>query len=386
MDGSQTTDGSFKHKIFNGKPNTHSSYAYKILRSLAIAKLEFPIDKSHNLIQDDPNQTKEDHDPTVKMQPHKGDADQVDDMNKAVTGDKKHLFKVERKDELNPLIYRYTFKAVNPGIAVSKFYPGLTLAGMGYTMTSLQNYKNRYYTICNCMSSLFYPEYQAMVEGINGSGYQRRFNSISDLDNEKNDELELVIKYYHQAKTGISKQLYNFTETQKFFVYGQVGKGLEITPKSTGRHLFFAGGTGILPFMDTFAFMLRKAVNDCDSSLAMFPDEDFSVINPGFEISLHVFFTKRNEATGLEILESITKVQEKAGKDLGIKINITFTREGGSRLNKEKAMEIIKKENAESKLAKIFVCGPPPQNIMFNEMSQDIQKELSFSPLDIMVL
>lgn len=110
------------------------------------------------------------------------------------------------------MIYRYTFKAANPGIQVSKFYPGLTLAGMGYTMTSLQNYKNRYYTICNCMSSLFYPEYQAMVEGINGSGYQRRFNSIKDLDKEKDDELELVIKYYHQAKTGISKQLYNFTE------------------------------------------------------------------------------------------------------------------------------------------------------------------------------
>lgn len=138
--------------------------------------------------------------------------------------------------------------------------------------------------------------------------------------------------------------------------------------------------------MDTFAFMLRKAVSDCDASLAMFPDEDFSVINPDFEISLHVFFTKRNEATGLDILESITKVQEKAGKDLGIKVNITFTREGGQRLNKERAMEIIKKENDESKLAKIFVCGPPPQNIMFNEMNKNIQEELGLSPLDIMVL
>lgn len=222
------------------------------------------------------------------------------------------------------------------------------------------------------MSSLFYPEYKAMVEGINGSGYQRRFNSISDVENEKDDELELVIKYYHQAKTGISKQLYNFTAEQKFFIWGQVGKGLEVTKESKGRHLFFAGGTGILPFMDTFAFMLRKAVADCDPGNAMFPDEDFSAVHPDFEISLHVFFTKRNEATGLDILESINKVQEKAGKDLGIKVNITFTREGGSRLTKDKAMDIIKKENEESKLTKVFICGPPPQNIMFNEMNKSI--------------
>lgn len=67
MDGSQTNDGSFKTKFLNGKPHTHSSYAYRILRSLAIAKLEFPIDESHNLIKDDPNATKEDADPTVKI-------------------------------------------------------------------------------------------------------------------------------------------------------------------------------------------------------------------------------------------------------------------------------------------------------------------------------
>lgn len=71
MDGSATNDGSFKQKFLNGKPHTHSSYAYKILRSLAIAKLELPIDESHNLFSDDPNATKKDTDPTVKIQPHK---------------------------------------------------------------------------------------------------------------------------------------------------------------------------------------------------------------------------------------------------------------------------------------------------------------------------
>jgi len=38
------------------------------------------------------------------------------DKSESVSRDKRYIFKVERKEELNPLIYRYTFKAANPGV------------------------------------------------------------------------------------------------------------------------------------------------------------------------------------------------------------------------------------------------------------------------------
>jgi len=37
---------------------------------------------------------------------------------------------------------------------------------------------------------------------------------------------------------------------------GAVGKGLNINSESTGNHVFFCGGTGILPFLDAFAVMM----------------------------------------------------------------------------------------------------------------------------------
>ena len=63
--------------------------------------------------------------------------------------DRKWILK--QADPINQTVSRYIL--TNPGlIKVSKFYPGIGLAGKGYTMTSLQNFVNRYYTIANCMN------------------------------------------------------------------------------------------------------------------------------------------------------------------------------------------------------------------------------------------
>lgn len=57
----------------------------------------------------------------------------------------------------------------------------------------------------------------------------------------------------------------------------------------------------------------------------------------------------------------------------GFKIHIEFTREGGSRLTKESAIEVLQKERLEKNISKIYVCGPPSQNIMFYELRDTIR-------------
>lgn len=49
---------------------------------------------------------------------------------------------------------------------VEKIYPGLKLAGKGFSLTSLQNYVSRYYTLCNCMGSLIHDEYHKMLDAV----------------------------------------------------------------------------------------------------------------------------------------------------------------------------------------------------------------------------
>ena len=177
-----------------------------------------------------------------------------------------------------------------------------------------------------------------------------------------------------------------FQDGHRYYIEGSHGKGLEITAKSNGTHLFFCGGTGILPFLDTFAYMLRKAVHEHDESKDLFKDEEFNATGENFKLVLYAFYTKRSEAIGLDIIEGIKLLQEKTGKDFGIEINLIFTREGGKRLTKDKALELVKETNANNKISKLFVCGPPPQNIMFNELGKEIRETLGLSILDYFVL
>lgn len=58
-----------------------------------------------------------------------------------------------------------------------------------------------------------------------------------------------VIKNYNQP-TGLSEKFYK-NENTEFEVKGPMGKSLNV--HTAGLHVAFAGGTGILPFMDLIA-------------------------------------------------------------------------------------------------------------------------------------
>lgn len=91
----------------------------------------------------------------------------------------------------------------------------------------------------------------------------------------------------------------------EYFIKGPVGKGLDLSSLSKGNHVFFCGGTGVLPFLDTFAYFLRKAINEFEPENSMFADENFDDSNDELFISVYAFFTKKDESIGLEILESL---------------------------------------------------------------------------------
>ena len=53
-------------------------------------------------------------------------------------------------------------------------------------------------------------------------------------------------------------------------------------------------------------------------------------------------------------------------------VHIEYTRAGGKRLTKERAKEVIFSKDKERKIEKVYVCGPPSQNIMFYEMKEQL--------------
>ena len=70
-----------------------------------------------------------------------------------------------------------------------------------------------------------------------------------------------------------------------------------------GNYIFFCGGTGVLPFIDLFAYMLWKAVALVSPENMFFEDEEFE-FNEIF-ITVYCFFTSWEDAVGLTILEGI---------------------------------------------------------------------------------
>mmetsp|Transcript_39716 Transcript_39716/g.38275 ORF Transcript_39716/g.38275 Transcript_39716/m.38275 type:complete len:109 (-) Transcript_39716:312-638(-) len=71
----------------------------------------------------------------------------------------------------------------------------------------------------------------------------------------KGSHFNLVIKDY-LTKKGLATYFHSNSHGKTFHVKGPMGKGLDI--KREGLHVAFAGGTGILVFLDLVAHLIRK--------------------------------------------------------------------------------------------------------------------------------
>lgn len=69
--------------------------------------------------------------------------------------------------------------------------------------------------------------------------------------------------------------------------------------------MFFCGGTGILPFLDTFAYVLRKKLAQYEKGLTLFNDEKFDDLAGNFVLSVYCFFQTKASSIGIEILEML---------------------------------------------------------------------------------
>ena len=192
-------------------------------------------------------------------------------------------------------------------------------------MTSLQNFVNRYYTIANCMNSYFEQDYANLTRAITeGTTYDPRYTSVKEAENLQDNNIELIIKYYHQSKDGISNQLYTMGNDGMYFINGPVGKGLNITPECQGRHVFFCGGTGILPFMDFFAYVLRWQASVQELGHSMFKDETYDALNSGFSMAVHAYFRSPDEALGINILQALQVLSDRSGNKK-FSVSVTYT-------------------------------------------------------------
>ena len=73
------------------------------------------------------------------------------------------------------------------------------------------------------------------------------------LDTQEKNNFDMTIKNYEQPK-GISPRFFDETlNSETYEVQGSMGKGLGLSSDSTGVHMAFTAGTGVLVLIDLVA-------------------------------------------------------------------------------------------------------------------------------------
>jgi NAD(P)H-flavin reductase len=226
------------------------------------------------------------------------------------------------------------------------------------------------------MGSYILGEYSnAFTAALSGGTYKRTYNSINDYREKADDKLELVIKYYQQSKAGISKQVHNYVQGDEFYIHGPVGKGLNFNlDNSAGINIIFCGGTGILPFMDMFAYLGRSILSDDYPDYTLFSDEQFNNISDSAQFIIYAHFTTREDSIGIDFLENIEKLFQKQNKGHLFKLNLILTREGGNKMSDKDIVDLfVDLKFSNGRINRLLVCGPPTMNNQFQKLIPELK-------------
>jgi hypothetical protein len=215
------------------------------------------------------------------------------------------------------------------------------------------------------------------------------------------NELTFAIKPYGLRPNAVSQKLVSVSESSEISLKGPFGQGLGLTSDFDGRSVIITLGTGVLPFLDLFDFLLKKAtylvfkdegLNELSQVISPQQDYDHIMKNASFEF--YGSFNHSQDFIGAEWiskLESISKrfnlglfssqisvhtevegPTQKFEKIPGKKINPKFLREK-ILLSKEKLQSLNVRPDATAKNSKnvnlealrlsrdvdrVYLCGP----------------------------
>jgi len=97
------------------------------------------------------------------------------------------------------------------------------------------------------------------------------------------------------------------TNSEHYEIQGPCGKGLGISWRSSGTHIAFTTGTGVLVFIDLVVRIFLENLNSL-------PD-DYEKLPPDFKFVLYVSFRDRESSCCLELCEKVLEFCKTNGFD-----------------------------------------------------------------------
>lgn len=261
------------------------------------------------------------------------------------------------KAHLNNETWRLTFKSETE---VLSNLPGVEWVGKHLLVTF--NGCSRYYSFVNCIGK----EYSAWHSEARRRGAEVLPIAIpfqvSEDDQKAVEEgsglLSLVVKRYAAGR--LSPFLTAAPLGASIQISGPFGPGLDLSESFTGDYVGFAGGTGLLPFLD-LAHLLWKRVCGETSKLS------------GLRFILHVSFSSKGNSFCLDLLKAL-----EAASPQTFRLHTNFTDVSSSPLN-EKTVSTLFDAGSVSKVA---ICGPSS----YNRVVEDLLEKAGVNKAKVLVL
>ncbi len=131
-------------------------------------------------------------------------------------------------------------------------------------------------------------------------------------------------------------------------------------------HVVFAAGTGVIPFLDLVAFILRYAVHkiskekyQINSNLLIVNEaETFNqIVSDNFQLHMYVSFRDRQSALFLDILEDLAKIDLKYSLNL-FKLHAIINNETGKDHIMNENFMLSEFDSMKDSISKFYIVGP----------------------------
>jgi len=146
---------------------------------------------------------------------------------------------------------------------------------------------------------------------------------------------------------------------ETFIVKGPFGKGLGI--KSTGVHVAFAAGTGVLVFLDLVTRIILH--NTGIKPLGKDFEDDWKFV-------LYISHQNLNETMGMDLCYKLLELNKKLRRNnFSFQVRLTEGRDGIYGKKQQRwATKVIRDQLKPhvGNISKIWVCGPPALNMTFD--------------------
>lgn len=274
---------------------------------------------------------------------------------------------VTERHKVNDYTDTFMLRTEKPVEGVKQFYRDLTMLGRHYKIVN-DDLKEvvRYYTICNCLIPHIYQEYLRVIYEIVDNDTVCHFDNTLFLENDTN-EVALTIKNY-KKQGGLSHFMFNEkNEKQNYWMSGPMGKGLQI--EKEGIHIAFTAGTGCLLFLDLVAHLVRKNLKKLNEI------EDSFIGMEDFKFVFFVSFPKREDVIGIELCEGLQRVCKKYEIDnfeFIPRISNEIKDKASSRWDFKFIDETLSRYRKQNVIKKVWVCGPPIMNEMFDKSLEEL--------------